>query len=255
MSTLVRRSLLSVGLDRTSYRDATSQVMGWARACDSRYVCVANVHVTMEAYDSAAYRACINGADLVVPDGMPLVWGLRLIGVRNVTHVRGPELMRWLLRRAAADAIPIGFLGGTPDVLHRLVDTARSYVPELTVAYAYSPPFRELTADEDAAIVDAVNASGARILFVSLGCPRQERWIATHRGRIAAVMLGVGAAFDFLVGAKPEAPVWMQNTGLEWAFRLATEPRRLWRRYAYHNPRFVALLAMQWIRSLGARPT
>jgi N-acetylglucosaminyldiphosphoundecaprenol N-acetyl-beta-D-mannosaminyltransferase len=118
------------------------------------------------------------------------------------------------------------------------------------VAYAQAPPFRPLTAKEDAAVVHEINRSGARILFVGLGCPKQERWMASHKGAVNAVMLGVGAAFDFLAGMKPQAPAWMQRVGLEWLFRLGTEPRRLWRRYVYHNPRFVALLAEQYLKSL-----
>jgi N-acetylglucosaminyldiphosphoundecaprenol N-acetyl-beta-D-mannosaminyltransferase len=137
-------------------------------------------------------------------------------------------------------------------VLTRVLDVCRRRFVGVLVAYAHAPPFRQLTAEEDAAVVREINGSGARILFVGLGCPKQERWMASHKGRVNAVMLGVGAAFDFLAGVKPQAPAWMQRAGLEWLFRLATEPRRLWRRYAYHNPRFVALLAGQYFKSLIA---
>lgn len=232
-------------VDATSYEDATWRVLAWARAGESRYVCVANVHMTMEAYDALDFRRIVNAADLVTPDGMPLVWVLRRLGVPGQERVRGPELTLRVCEAAAREGIPVGFYGGTPEALERLVRSLRARSPGLKVAYAYSPPFRALTAEEDARIVDEINASGARILFVGLGCPKQERWMALHKGKVRAVMLGVGAAFDFLAGRVPQAPVWMQRLGLEWFLRLLVEPRRLWRRYAKHNPRFVILVTMQ----------
>jgi N-acetylglucosaminyldiphosphoundecaprenol N-acetyl-beta-D-mannosaminyltransferase len=241
--------ILGTRTDATSYSDATNRVMAWACTPESRYVCIANVHVTMESYDSSDYRAIVNGADLVTPDGMPLVWALRLFGVAEAARVYGPTLTLHVLERAASERVAVGFYGGSPEVLARLSDMCRRRFPALNIAYAYSPPFRQLTALEDAAVVREINSSGARILFVGLGCPKQERWMALHKGTLNAVMIGVGAAFDFLAGMKPQAPEWMQRAGLEWLFRLATEPRRLWRRYAYHNPRFVALLARQYLTS------
>jgi len=246
------RFILGTRTDCTSYSDATAHVLGWAETLQSRYVCLSNVHVTMESHDSAEYRAIVNGADLVAPDGRPLVWALRLFGVGAATQVRGTTLTLRVLERAAAETIEVGFYGGSPEVLARLLEACRRRFPGLRVSYAHSPPFRHLAADEDAAVVRDINRSGARILFVGLGCPKQERWMATHRGRVNAVMLGVGAALDFLAGVKPEAPVWMQHAGTEWLFRLATDPRRLWRRYAAHNPRFVVLLAGQYLKSLIA---
>jgi N-acetylglucosaminyldiphosphoundecaprenol N-acetyl-beta-D-mannosaminyltransferase len=252
LPSLNSRFILGTRTDSTSYSDAAMRVLAWAGTPESRYVCVSNVHVTMEAYDSPEYRAIVNGADLVTPDGMPLVWALRLFGVAGATRVYGPTLTEHVLRRAADAGIPVGFYGATPDVLRRMLDACRRRLPELRVAYAHAPPFRQLTAEEDAAVVSEINASGARILFVGLGCPKQERWMGLHKGSVRAAMLGVGAAFDFLAGAKPQAPAWMQRAGLEWLFRLGTEPGRLWRRYAYHNPRFVVLLAGQYLKSLIA---
>jgi N-acetylglucosaminyldiphosphoundecaprenol N-acetyl-beta-D-mannosaminyltransferase len=244
------RLILGARTDATSYSDAAARVLTWAARSESRYVCVSNVHVTMESYDSADYRAIVNAADLVTPDGMPLVWALRLFGVAEATRVYGPTLMVNVLERAAARGVAVGFYGATPEVLARLVDACQRRFPGLDVAYTYAPPFRVLAPEEDARVVGEINNSNARILFVGLGCPKQERWMASHKGSVNAVMLGVGAAFDFLAGAKRQAPRWMQNLGLEWLFRLATEPRRLWRRYAYHNPRFVALLARQYVQGL-----
>jgi N-acetylglucosaminyldiphosphoundecaprenol N-acetyl-beta-D-mannosaminyltransferase len=247
---LSSRFILGTRTDATSYSDAATRVLAWASIPESRYVCVSNVHVTMESYDSVEYRAIVNGADLVTPDGMPLVWALRLFGVAGATRVYGPTLTVHVLERAAAAGAAVGFYGASPEVLARMSDACRRRFPGLRVAYAHAPPFRQLTAAEDAAVVREINASGVYILFVGLGCPKQERWMASHKGTVNAVMLGVGAAFDFLAGVKPQAPAWMQRVGLEWLFRLATEPRRLWRRYAYHNPRFVVLLAGQYLKSV-----
>jgi N-acetylglucosaminyldiphosphoundecaprenol N-acetyl-beta-D-mannosaminyltransferase len=252
LPTLSSRVILRTRTDSTSYSDAAARVLAWARSGESRYVCVSNVHMIMEAYDSEEYCGVVNGADLVTPDGMPLVWALRLFGVSGATRVYGPSLTTHLLQRASALSVPVGFYGGTREVLARLLDACGHQFPQLRVAYAYAPPFRPLTSEEDAEVVKDINDSGAAILFVGLGCPKQERWMAAHRPAIRATMLGVGAAFDFLADVKPQAPAWMQQAGLEWVFRLCTEPRRLWRRYAYHNPRFVVLLAAQYLRSLVA---
>jgi N-acetylglucosaminyldiphosphoundecaprenol N-acetyl-beta-D-mannosaminyltransferase len=250
---MTSRFILGARVDATSYSDATTRVLAWASAGESRYVCVSNVHVTMEAYDSAEFRAVVNGADLVTPDGVPLVWALRWLGLRDATRVYGPTLTLHVLERAAAAGIHVGFYGATPEVLTQMVEACRQKFAGLNVAYAHSPPFRQHTPEEDAAQVREINDSGARLLFVGLGCPKQERWMAAHKAQVNAVMLGVGAAFDFIAGVKPQAPRWMQHAGLEWLFRLATEPRRLWRRYLYHNPRFVLLFATQYLSFLRRR--
>ena len=240
-----RKFVLGMRVDATSYADATRRVLEWAAQGDSRYVCVANVHMAMESYDAAEFRQVVNSADLVTPDGMPLVWMLRRLGVPGQGRVAGPELLPRICEAAAQRGIPVGFYGGTADTLSGLTQRLIKRFPGLKVAYALSPPFRPLADEEDERVVQEINSSGARILFVGLGCPKQERWMAEHKGRVRAVMLGVGAAFDFHAGKVPQAPAWMQRMGLEWLFRLAMEPRRLWRRYAKHNPRFVVLALMQ----------
>jgi N-acetylglucosaminyldiphosphoundecaprenol N-acetyl-beta-D-mannosaminyltransferase len=234
-------SVIGTTLSTTSYSAATAAIMSWARAGENRYVCVATVQTLMEAHDSAEFSEVIRGADMVTPDGMPLVWMLRMKGHREQTRVYGPTLMLRLLEAAEAERILVGLLGGTPEALLRLRERLGMQFPHLEVAYAASPPFRELSPAEDDEIVRQILNSGTRVLFVGLGCPKQERWMAAHRNKIPAVMIGVGAAFDFLSGSKAQAPAWMQSIGLEWLFRLLHEPRRLWRRYLYHNPRFAAL--------------
>jgi N-acetylglucosaminyldiphosphoundecaprenol N-acetyl-beta-D-mannosaminyltransferase len=237
--------ILGMRVDPTSYEEATEKVLAWAAAGESRYVCVANVHMVMEAHDDPSFRALVNAADLVTPDGMPLVWMLRKLGYPHQERVCGPELTSRVCAEAARRGVPVGFYGGHPEALEALVRNLSARFPGLRVVYAYSPPFRPLTPEEDERVTEEINASGARILFVGLGCPKQEWWMAEHKGRVRAVMLGVGAAFDFHAGRVRQAPVWMQRAGLEWLFRLVQEPRRLWRRYLKHNPRFLFLAFLQ----------
>jgi N-acetylglucosaminyldiphosphoundecaprenol N-acetyl-beta-D-mannosaminyltransferase len=239
------RFVLGMRVDATSYEDTAARILGWTRRRESKYVCIATVNNVMEAYDSRAFQTVMNEADLVTPDGMPLVWGLRLLGQGRATRVYGPDLTPILLESAAAAQIPVGFYGGSPEVLSKLIEVVRRRFGKTQIAYSYSPPFRPQSPEEDQGVVEEINRSGTRILFVGLNTPKQDYWMAAHKGRVQAVMVGVGAAFDFLAGTKPQAPRWMMRHGLEWLFRLATEPRRLWKRYLKHNPRFVVLFALQ----------
>jgi N-acetylglucosaminyldiphosphoundecaprenol N-acetyl-beta-D-mannosaminyltransferase len=243
--------VVSIRVDATSYSDAATRILAWAQARESRYVCLATVNNVMEACDHEDFRAIMNAADLVTPDGMPLVWSLRLFGNARASRVYGPDLTRFLLREAEQLQVPVGFYGGSPNALGRLQSFVASAHSSLPVVYTCSPPFRPLTAEEDEQVVRAINDSGARLVFVGLSTPKQERWMAAHRGRIGAAMIGVGAAFDFLSGSKPQAPRWMMSAGLEWLFRLGTEPRRLWRRYLKQNPRFLMQLAFEIVRRQG----
>ncbi|MBD2019678.1 WecB/TagA/CpsF family glycosyltransferase, partial [Leptolyngbya sp. FACHB-36] len=179
------------------------------------------------------------------PDGMPLVWGLRWLGVPRQSRVYGPDLMLGLCQRAAREQIPIYLYGGAPAVLERLRSNLEEWFPGLAIAGTHAPPFRSLTPAEDAADIEQIRASGAAIVFVGLGCPKQERWMAQHHGRLPAVMVGVGAAFDFHSGRVSQAPRWMMARGLEWLYRLLKEPQRLWRRYLIYNPAFICLFGWQ----------
>ncbi len=244
-------SILGVRVDPTSYSAATAQIVAWATNHESRYVCVANVHMIMEAYDSPGFMNIVNAADLTTPDGMPLVWTLRRLGHPDQERVYGPELTLRLTAAATQGDISIGFYGGAPETLRRLIDVFTRRFPSVKIAYFSSPPFHLLTPEEDQQVIRDINVSGARILFVGLGCPKQERWMAEHKGKIRAVMVGVGAAFDFYAGTKRQAPALLQNLGLEWLFRLGQEPGRLWRRYLYHNPRFMGLVLAQILLRRG----
>lgn len=234
-------NIIGLKISLTDYSNAIGSVMLWSQNDKSCYICAANVHMLMEAHDSPDFARIVNEADLVTPDGMPLVWMMRLKGQRNQQRVYGPTLMLHVLSIAARENIPVGFYGGAPHVLDTLVERMKERFNGLNIVYSYSPPFRELSPQEKEEVVGNIDRSGVRILFVGLGCPKQEIWMAEHRGKVRAVMLGVGAAFDFHSGVKSQAPSWMQSLGLEWLFRLLTEPRRLWKRYLYHNSRFIFL--------------
>lgn len=236
------RYILGMRVDATSYADAIRKIIEWSRQGQSRYVCVANVHMVMEAHADAEFRKIVNGADLVTPDGMPLVWLLRRVGFNKQQRVYGPTLTLSLCESIEKEKIPVGFYGSSTEALEKLVSNLKDHFPGLKIDYLYSPPFRQLTETEDRRIIDDINASGARVLFVGLGCPKQEEWMADHRGHIHAVTVGVGAAFDFHAGKVKQAPSWLQNIGMEWLFRLLMEPRRLWKRYLVTNSKFIWLL-------------
>jgi N-acetylglucosaminyldiphosphoundecaprenol N-acetyl-beta-D-mannosaminyltransferase len=195
--------------------------------------------MAIETYDSASFRECVNESTYVVPDGLPLLWAQRILGVTGGEQVRGTTLMELLCAESARKGWRVGLYGSTQEVLALLVKTLQERYRGLELSYVYSPPFRALTDEEDREVVAQIAAANVDILFVGIGCPRQERWMAEHMGRVRCALLGVGAAFDFLAGKKKEAPRWMQRTGLEWLYRLLSEPRRLWRRYLVTNTRFV----------------
>lgn len=261
MSTTVSRTpvparsvrVLGMRVDGTSYDEGAERIVAWSAEPVGRYVCAANVHMTMECVDDPTFADVVEGAALVTPDGMPLVWALRMSGVPGASRVYGPTLLLHVCAMAAERGIPVGFYGGHAGALEDMTRNLADRFPGLRIAHAFSPPFRTATPDEDAEHVAAILASGARILFVGLGCPKQERWMAARREALPLVQLGVGAAFDFHAGRVRQAPPWLQAVGLEWAFRLAMEPRRLMRRYARHNPRFVARFAAQMVRERAWR--
>lgn len=238
------RRILGMRVDVTSYDESADAIVDMAEA-GGGVVCVATVHMVMEAWDDSGYQRLVNASDLVTPDGVPLVWALRRLGVPAAERVYGPDLTPFLCARAEAEGIPVGFYGGTAAVLDELIARLKARFPRLRVGFAHSPPFGPLDSDEDARVTDAIRESGVRILFVGLGCPKQERWMSAHRDQLSCAMVGVGAAFDFLAGHKRQAPHWMRRAGLEWLFRLGMEPRRLWWRYLVNNPRFMAHFARQ----------
>lgn len=218
----------------------------WIESGTHQYVCVANVHTVTEATRYPALRRAMNHAGMVTPDGMPLVWMGHWWGHSSIERVYGPDLMRQACRYGVSRGWRHYFYGGAPGVAERLVERLKKEIPGLQVVGVESPPFRLLTEREDQELIERIRAATPHLFWVGLGAPKQELWMAEHAGKIPVpVMLGVGAAFDFLAGVKPQAPAWMQRAGLEWLFRLMSEPRRLWKRYLLNNPRFIVLALAQ----------
>jgi N-acetylglucosaminyldiphosphoundecaprenol N-acetyl-beta-D-mannosaminyltransferase len=247
-----RVNILGVQVSAINMALALTTIEQWIARHDQHYVCVTGVHGVMESQGDEELRRIHNAAGLVTPDGMPLVWLSRLKGFRQVERVYGPDLLLEVCERSARQGYRQFFYGGAPGVAERLAARLQARFPGLQIAGVDSPPYRPLTPEEDAAIIEAINAANPSILWIGLSTPKQERWMAAHLGQLKApVLIGVGAAFDFHAGVKRQAPRWMQRSGLEWSFRLAMEPRRLWRRYLVNNPRFLWLVLLQ---TLGRRP-
>lgn len=249
-----RGRVIGIPIDALSWDEARSLLLAWAKARVSRYVAICNVHSVVTATQDAAFRHVIEQADLATPDGAPVAWTLRRKGFRDQPRLNGPDLMWRLCRDAQAEGVSIGLYGSSTTTLSRLEDVLRAAFPKLMIGYSVSPPFRTLSDEEDEEVCRAINASGVGLLFVGLGCPKQESWMSVHRGRIHAVMLGVGAAFDYHAGTIGRAPEWMRSAGLEWLHRLCSEPRRLWRRYFFTNSRFIFETASDLLRGeFGSR--
>jgi N-acetylglucosaminyldiphosphoundecaprenol N-acetyl-beta-D-mannosaminyltransferase len=247
--TRVKVRVLDSYVDALSWDEAVQRINRWARPSESRYVCACNVHSVVNASLDPAFRSVINGADMAIPDGMPIAWSLRKLGFAAQQRIDGPNLMWRLCERAAATGQRVFFYGSSPYVLARLNATLNALLPALQIAGMHAPPYRPQMTQEDEATIELINASGAALVFVGLGCPKQEIWMAQHRGKICGVMIGVGAGFDYHAGTLERAPCWMQDGGLEWLFRLSREPRRLWRRYLGTNSIFLLLIAKQLFKT------
>lgn len=241
-------SVLGASIDVLSWDAALLKLADWAVQRQSRYVCITNAHSVVTGNEDASFAKVLQGADMVTPDGAPVAWMMRRLGHAGQQRINGPDLMWRYMLEAAERRESIYLYGGTQTTLDTLQSVLAQRIPTLKVAGAVSPPFRALTAEEDAEAVAHINASGAGTVWVSLGCPKQERWMAEHRGRVNAVMIGVGAAFDYHAGTINRAPQWMQSAGLEWLHRLASEPRRLWRRYLTTNTAFIFGALRQLLR-------
>lgn len=244
-------SLRVVGVPVTALKfDAQINLMvQWAKARESRGICVANVHMLVEAHHDPAFANVLESADLVTPDGMPLVWMLRWLGNPNQDRVAGLDIMLTLCGRATEENVSVFLLGSELTILKRMQKQFKEEFPNLKIAGAEPLPFRPLTEAEDEAIAEMINRSGAGIVFVSLGCPKQEAWIAKQRSKVQAVMIGLGGAFPVYAGLKKRAPQVIQAAGLEWFYRLIQEPRRLWWRYGSTIPTFLFLAFKQLLTS------
>ncbi len=224
--------------------------MNWGAARESRYICICNVHSVVTTTRDLEFKIVVNNADLATPDGAPIAWALRRLGHPAQERINGPDLMLKYLAQAEQLGQTVFFYGSTESTLELLRANLMRQFPKLRIGGRYSPPFRPLTIQEDEEVVDMINRSGANVVFVGLGCPKQEKWMAEHRGRIQAVMIGVGAAFDYHSGVIKRAPLWWQRNGLEWLYRLGSEPRRLFKRYLVTNSLFVVGIMRQFIMAM-----
>ncbi len=244
--------VVGVGIHATSYADTCDRMAYWAHARQSGFIVAANVHVVMTAYWDRRYREVLRSAALITPDGMPLVWALRLLGQRQQARVYGPDLMLAWCDRAVREGLSIYLFGGESEMLPGLAARLGARFPGLAIAGYHAPPRIPLDAPIEPADLARIRDSGAAVVFVALGCPKQEFWMHRAAPHLDRVLVGVGAAFNFHSGRVAQAPRWMMAMGLEWLFRLWQEPRRLWSRYLVNNPAFVVLFGCQLVRQLRA---
>lgn len=249
------QSVLGALIDAVSWDEALQRILRWGAAHESRYVCICNVHSVVTTTRDAEFKQVVNQADMATPDGAPIAWALRRFGFHGQPRVNGPDLMRLYLAEAEAVGQTVYFYGSTDATLAKLHSALLAQFPDLRIGGMHSPPFRTLTAEEDEQEVAMINRSGAHVVFVGLGCPKQEKWMASHRGRINAVMIGVGAAFDYHAGTIRRAPLWWQNNGLEWLYRLCCEPKRLMKRYLVTNTLFIIGFTRQLIAQKFFKPS
>lgn len=243
-------TILGTRIDALSWVQATERITSWANKRESRIVSLCNVHVAVSGRSDTDLRHALNRSDMIMPDGAPLVWLMRKRSWPEQQRISGPDLMWCTLAESARLGLSVFFYGGTEQTLKKMIKIVKTSFPALEIAGEISPPFRVLNDEEETAICSHIKQSGAQIILVGLGCPKQEKWMARHKGRIDAVMLGVGAAFDYHAGTVQRAPIAWQHAGFEWLYRLAKEPTRLMKRYLLTNTLF--LLALP--RELWNRP-
>lgn len=243
-----RADIFGVGVDPIDLPTAVERVGVWVEAGRSGYVCLANVNGIVECRRDEGLRRIYQDAAMVAPDGMPVVWLSRRLGFASTERVYGPDLMLAVCEVSVRRGWRHFLYGGGDGVADLLAGRLTRRFPGLRIVGTYSPPFRRLTPEESAEVADRIARSGADVVWVGLGTPRQERWMAEFAGRLErTTLIGVGAAFDFHAGSKRQAPRWMQRSGLEWSFRLCSEPRRLWRRYLFGNAYFLWLVLLRWL--------
>lgn len=239
-------NILGVNVSAINMDLALQTIDSWHTNQQSNYVCVTPVHSVMMCLDDQKLKQIYNDAGMVTPDGMPIVWLSRWFGSKQVSRVYGPDLLLAMCKHSIDKGYRHYFYGGAEGVADKLIENLKTQFPELEVAGAYCPPFRSLSPQEDKEIVEIILEAKPDIIWVGLGAPKQEYWMQSHLNALSpAILIGVGAAFDFHAGLVKQAPKWMQRSGLEWLFRFLLEPRRLWYRYLVNNPRFVFNMLLQ----------
>lgn len=239
-------SILGVNVSNINITSSWDYISGWINSRTRAYICVAPVSTIVDCNRDAAYKAIVNNADMVTPDGMPLVWYGKITKVKGLGRVSGADFMNYIFQKSCETGYTHYFYGGMPETLEKLKEKLKGRFPELKIVGMYSPPFRKSGEMEDEKIVEHINSLRPDFIWVGLGAPKQDVWMANHRKLLEApILAGVGAAFDFLAGIKPRAPKWMRSIGMEWFFRLCCEPRRLWKRYLVGNSLFLWYLIRQ----------
>ncbi|WP_436917660.1 WecB/TagA/CpsF family glycosyltransferase [Acinetobacter schindleri] len=241
----VRQNVIGSPINQITWSDAVNTLALWGEQHESRVVCICNAHSVVTAKQDQEFNQVLKHADMSTPDGAPVAWMIKKVSGQPQARINGPDLMLKYCEHAEKIGQSIYLYGGQESTLNILVDVLKSKYPNLKIAGYLSPPFRELNAEEKQKIIQDINNSGAHTVWVGLGCPKQEKWMHEHKGKINAVMVGVGAAFDYHAGTIKRAPKWMQNSGLEWFHRLCSEPKRLWRRYLVTNTLFILYAAKQ----------
>jgi len=244
----MKKRLISIDISIKPYRDFIKDLTTFALNKTSSYTCVANVHMLVEAHNDRDFADVVNNANMVTPDGMPLVKGLNMLYGIKQDRVAGMDLLPDLLCVSQKQNINVFFYGGTQEMLDKTQEYCAENYPNLNIVGLISPPFRELSLEEEEDYTQIINESGAGFVFVALGCPKQEKWMAGMKGKVNACMVGIGGALPVMVGLQKRAPVWMQRTSTEWLFRLSQEPKRLFKRYAYTNSLFIYLMIMKKIK-------
>ncbi|WP_407430431.1 WecB/TagA/CpsF family glycosyltransferase [Arcticibacter sp.] len=242
---LPKKRILSINISQGKYSRFVDSIVELASNRTSSYVCVANVHMLVEAHQSRAFQNVVNSADIVTPDGMPLAKCFKILYRQRQDRVDGMSLLPALLEEADNKNLSVYFYGGSQQMINKTTDYLADIYPSLKIAGAYSPPFRPLSENEKNNVASTIIASGANIVFVVLGCPKQERWMHEMKGKIPGVMIGIGGALPVLIGMQSRAPEWMQKNSLEWFYRFMQEPKRLFKRYFSTNSTFLYLLAKE----------
>ena len=252
MDNLKKVKILNSFVNTISFKILCEEVSRWISKKKGYYICISAVHACMEAYNNPKFAKAYNNADIVIPDGRPLFWALRLLGHKNSEHLRGEFVTRNICKYAAENSFEVAFYGGKLDSLKKCIDVLKRENHNLNISYYHSPPspFTKLIEEKDDELIKKINSSNTKILFVALGCPVQELWMEMYKEDLNCVCIGIGAAIDFISRKKSTAPLWVQKIGLEWLLRVISEPRRLFWRYFSTNFKFVFLFMRQYFNFL-----
>lgn len=244
----MKNKIINTSISIGTYQNFLDTILLLSKKQESSYICIANVHMIIEGYKDPDFQQVINQANLITPDGMPLSKAIKWFYKVDQERVAGMDLMPDLIKISAEQNLSIYLYGSTDLILKKIINNASYNFPNIKICGTYSPPFRELTLKEKEDIIDQINQAKPNFVFVALGCPKQEKWIAEHKGKIHSCMIGLGGAFEVYAGVKERAPVWMQKTSLEWLYRLIQDPKRLFKRYLNTNSLFVILFIKQWLK-------